>query len=144
MSENGYCTGQHDARPWGDWTVIDAGPGFAVKRIRVTPGGVLSLQRHRHRGEHWVVVDGTATVTLDAGPRVLRAGEALAIPQGAVHRVANEGTADLVFIEVQHGAVLSEEDIERLEDHYGRSCLNVGGSPSSAQANAPGSTDRTP
>ena len=120
MTESGYRPGQHDTRPWGDWTVIDVGPGFAVKRIRVAPGGELSLQRHAHRGEHWVVVSGQATVTLDVARHTLGPGEAIAVPQGAVHRVANGGAADLVFIEVQHGAVLSEDDIERLEDRYGR------------------------
>ncbi len=117
---NDYVAGQSDARPWGDWAVLDAAPGYAVKRIRVHPGGVLSLQRHQHRAEQWTVVAGHARVTrndevLEVGP-----GESVAIGLGDIHRVANPGAADLVFIEVQTGARLREDDIERLEDSYGR------------------------
>jgi mannose-6-phosphate isomerase-like protein (cupin superfamily) len=100
--------------------VLDAGPGFAVKRIRVRPGGVLSLQRHRHRAEVWTIVAGTAEVTL--GARVFPAvpGESVRIAVGDIHRIANRGSADVVFIEVQTGAILDEADIERLADDYGR------------------------
>lgn len=121
MSGRGYAPGEHDTRPWGDWTVLDVGPGHAVKRIRVIPGGVLSLQRHRHRAEVWTVVAGVAEVTL--GPRVFaaQAGESVRIATGEVHRAANRGGADMVFIEVQTGPILAEDDIERLEDQYGRS-----------------------
>jgi mannose-6-phosphate isomerase-like protein (cupin superfamily) len=117
---NDYAAGQSDARPWGHWEVLDAAPGYAVKRIRVHPGGILSLQRHQHRAEQWTVVAGQARVTrnhetLDVGP-----GESVAIGLGDVHRVANPGHVDLVFIEVQTGRRLREDDIERLEDTYGR------------------------
>lgn len=118
---NLYTAGEADARPWGDWTVLDAGVGYVVKRIRVTPGGILSLQRHKHRAEQWTIVIGQARVTLDERQFDLGAGESVAIPLGAVHRIANPGAADVVFIEVQMGALLSEADIERLEDSYGRS-----------------------
>ena len=123
MSElrNDYAAGQSDRRPWGDWAVVDAGPGFAVKRIRVVPGGVLSLQRHQHRAEQWTVIAGTARVTRNTETIDLLPGESIGIAQGDIHRIANLGTTDLTFIEVQTGADLREDDIERLEDSYGRS-----------------------
>ncbi len=120
MSENGYRPGDHDTRPWGDWTVLDSGAGYAVKRIRVTPGGILSLQRHQHRAEVWTIVAGTAEVTLDGRVFAAVAGEVITIATGAVHRIANPGATDVVFIEVQTGPILAESDIERLEDRYGR------------------------
>ena len=116
-----YATGQSDRRPWGDWTVLDCGPGFVVKRIRVVPGGRLSLQRHQHRAEQWTVVAGVARVTVDAVQFDVPTGHSVSVPLGAVHRSENLGEQDVVFIEVQHGAMLSEDDIERLEDIYGRS-----------------------
>ncbi len=118
---NDYAAGQHDSRPWGDWAVIDAGPGFCVKRIRVIPGGILSLQRHQHRAEQWTIVAGEALVTRNTDKIDLRAGESIGIGLGDIHRIANPGTVDVVFIEVQTGAELREDDIERLEDSYGRS-----------------------
>jgi mannose-6-phosphate isomerase-like protein (cupin superfamily) len=117
---NDYAAGQHDNRPWGDWAVIDAGPGFCVKRIRVVPGGILSLQRHQHRAEQWTVVSGTAHVTRNAETLHLSVGQSVAIARGDVHRVGNPGSVDMVFIEVQTGRELREDDIERLEDSYGR------------------------
>ncbi|MDA8248041.1 MAG: phosphomannose isomerase type II C-terminal cupin domain [Rhodospirillales bacterium] len=117
---NDYAAGQSDRRPWGEWAVLDAGPGFAVKRIRVVPGGVLSLQRHQYRAEQWTVVAGTARVTRNTENIELLAGESIGIAQGDIHRIANPGTADMVFIEVQTGNDLREDDIERLEDSYGR------------------------
>ena len=115
-----YTSGESDRRPWGRWTVLDVGPGYAVKRIEVLPGGKLSLQRHRFRAEHWVVVAGTATVTLDDAVFDLPPGGTVRIGLGQVHRVENRGTDPVVFIEVQTGALLDETDIERLEDVYGR------------------------
>ena len=115
-----YAPGQHDKRPWGEWTVIDVGTGYVVKRIVVGPGQRLSLQRHRHRDEHWVVVAGTAQVTRGDAIFELGVGGTTDIARGETHRVANPGMEDIVFIEVQLGAILSEDDIERLEDAYGR------------------------
>ena len=100
--------------------VLDAGPGYVVKRIRVKPGGVLSLQRHKHRAEDWTIVAGRARVTLGARVFDLGAGESTHIALGETHRIANPGAEEVVFIEVQTGALLDENDIERLEDHYGR------------------------
>ena len=117
---NTYRGGDKDTRPWGDWAVVDVGPGFCVKRIRVAPGGILSLQRHRHRAEHWVITAGLARVTRDGAVFDLAAGETVFLPQGCIHRVTNPGDQDLVFIEVQTGTQLREDDIERLEDHYNR------------------------
>ncbi len=120
-SQNHYAAGQSDRRPWGDWSVLDTGAGYAVKRIRVAPAGILSLQRHRHRAEQWIVVAGIAQVTRNAETFDVGPGESVAIGRGDVHRVANRGTEDLVVIEVQTGPELREDDIERLEDSYGRS-----------------------
>jgi mannose-1-phosphate guanylyltransferase/mannose-1-phosphate guanylyltransferase/mannose-6-phosphate isomerase len=107
-------------RPWGSYKTIDAGERFQVKRITVKPHASLSLQRHRHRAEHWVVVSGTAEVTRGDETTRLEANESTYIPIGTVHRLANPLDTPLHLIEVQSGAVLSEDDIERLEDRYGR------------------------
>ncbi len=115
-----YAVGQQDTRPWGEWLIIDIGPGFVVKRITVRPGQRLSLQRHRNRDESWVVVAGIAHVTRGGKTVSFGCGETIRIARGTTHRVANQGTDDVVFIEVQTGARLSEDDIERLDDDYGR------------------------
>jgi mannose-6-phosphate isomerase-like protein (cupin superfamily) len=118
-----YAVGQRDARPWGEWMVIDVGTGFVVKRITLRPRQRLSLQRHRHRAEQWVVVAGIAQVTRGDAVFALAPGETVRIAPGDTHRVANQGVDDVVFIEVQTGLVLSEDDIERLEDQYGRTTI---------------------
>jgi len=118
-----YAVGQRDARPWGEWMVIDVGAGFVVKRITVRPGQRLSLQRHRHRAEQWVVVAGIAQVTRGDAVFALAPGETVRIAPGETHRVANQGVDNVVFIEVQTGSVLSEDDIERLDDQYGRTTI---------------------
>jgi mannose-1-phosphate guanylyltransferase/mannose-6-phosphate isomerase len=115
-----YTVGQSDTRPWGTWLVIDVGQGYIVKRITVRPGQRLSLQRHRHREEHWVIVAGTAQIVRDDESFMVEAGGVTRIPLGATHRIANPGAVDLIFIEVQLGALLAEDDIERLDDAYGR------------------------
>jgi len=120
MAEVTYRRGDSDERPWGRWEVLDIGPGFAVKRITVKPGGILSLQLHHHRAEHWTIVVGTGRVTrgdevMDLGP-----GSHVHIPQETAHRIANPGTVPMELIEVQYGAKLDEADIVRLEDSYGR------------------------
>lgn len=109
-----------DRRPWGTFTVLDEADGFKVKRIEVLPGKRLSYQKHGQRAEHWFVVEGTAKVTLDGGEHIVEAGGAIDIPSGAAHRVENPGASILVFIEVQRGAYLGEDDIVRLEDDFGR------------------------
>jgi mannose-6-phosphate isomerase-like protein (cupin superfamily) len=115
-----YRVGERGDRPWGSWELLDAGAGFVVKRIVVQPGQKLSLQKHFHRAEHWVVVSGTAAVTRDAEMIMLGENENLYLPLGCVHRLENPGQVPLVLIEVQVGSYLSEEDIVRLEDSYGR------------------------
>ncbi|MEX2408605.1 MAG: mannose-1-phosphate guanylyltransferase/mannose-6-phosphate isomerase [Rhodovibrionaceae bacterium] len=107
-------------RPWGTYEDIDAGPGFRVKRIVVKPGGRLSLQRHRHRSEHWVVVRGTAKVTCGAEITLLRENQSTYIPVGEAHRLENTETEPLHLIEVQCGDYVGEDDIERLDDVYKR------------------------
>ncbi|MGA7151307.1 MAG: mannose-1-phosphate guanylyltransferase/mannose-6-phosphate isomerase [Pseudolabrys sp.] len=107
-------------RPWGYYESIDIGERFQVKRIVVIPGGMLSLQRHRHRAEHWVVVRGTAEVTIGDQARAVHENESVYIPIGSVHRLANKGKIPLELIEVQTGSYLGEDDIERLEDVYKR------------------------
>lgn len=118
--QNDYRAGQAVTRPWGDWSVLDAGPGYAVKRIRVAPGAALSLQRHQYRAEQWTIISGVARVTRNAESFELMAGESIGLAIGDIHRIANPGSADMVFIEVDTGHDLREEDIERLEDIYGR------------------------
>lgn len=109
-----------DRRPWGTFTVLDEADGFKVKRIEVLPGKRLSYQKHSQRAEHWVVVEGTAKVTLNDKDIIVANGEAIDIPIGAAHRVENPGDQTLVFIEVQRGNYLGEDDIVRLQDDFGR------------------------
>ena len=111
---------QFDRRPWGTFTVLDEGEKFKVKRIEVLPGKRLSYQKHSKRAEHWVVVQGIAKVTLDDREIIVSAGEAIDIATGSAHRVENPGTDMLVFIEVQRGSYLGEDDIVRLHDDFGR------------------------
>ncbi|MBL6927660.1 MAG: phosphomannose isomerase type II C-terminal cupin domain [Rhodospirillales bacterium] len=120
IASNSYSVGASDTRPWGSWRVIDAGVGYAVKRITVDPGNILSLQRHQHRSEHWTVVQGHARVHVGDEVLDLGANEAVYIPVEALHRIQNVGEQSMVFIEVQCGAILDENDIERIEDDYGR------------------------
>jgi len=107
-------------RPWGYYDSVDAGERFQVKRIVVTPGGTLSLQKHHHRAEHWIVVRGTAEVTIGTETKDVHENESIYIPIGAVHRLANRGKIPLELIEVQTGSYLGEDDIVRIEDVYKR------------------------
>ena len=107
-------------RPWGYYDSIDKGERFQVKRIVVHAGGILSLQKHHHRAEHWVVVRGTAEVTIGSDIRDVHENELIYIPIGTVHRVANRGKIPLELIEVQTGSYLGEDDIIRIEDVYKR------------------------
>jgi mannose-1-phosphate guanylyltransferase/mannose-6-phosphate isomerase len=107
-------------RPWGWYDSIDEGERFKVKRIQVNPGASLSLQKHHHRAEHWVVVKGTAEITNADQVILLTENQSTYIPLGEVHRLANPGTIPLEIIEVQSGSYLGEDDIVRLEDTYGR------------------------
>lgn len=107
-------------RPWGHFAVIREGAGFRVKHLFVVPGACLSLQRHQHRAEHWVIVNGRASVTCNDETFVLEKDESTYIPARAIHRLGNAGSIALEIVEIQTGAYLGEDDIERLEDAYGR------------------------
>jgi glycosyltransferase involved in cell wall biosynthesis len=107
-------------RPWGHYTILSDTPDHKVKRIAVYPGKRLSLQRHRHRAEHWYVVAGDGRATLDGKELRLAAGDSIDIPRGATHRMENPASTELVFVEVQTGEYFGEDDIERLEDDFGR------------------------
>ena len=111
---------EFDRRPWGSYEVLEEAPTFKVKRIEVLPGKRLSYQKHAQRAEHWFVVAGTAKVTLDGSELTVGTGEAIDISIGTAHRVENPGEDNLIFIEVQRGNYLGEDDIVRLEDDFGR------------------------
>ena len=112
-------------RPWGSYDSIDNGDRFQVKRLSVKPGGVLSLQMHHHRAEHWIVVQGTARITCDEKTFLLSENESTYIPIGSTHRIENPGKVHLHLIEVQSGSYLGEDDIVRFEDNYGRQGTNT-------------------
>ena len=107
-------------RPWGTYTVLEEGPGFKIKRIEVKPGASLSLQMHHHRSEHWIVVNGTASVVNGDRTLTVRSNESTYIPAGNKHRLENATREPLVMIEVQSGPYLGEDDIVRFDDKYGR------------------------
>jgi len=107
-------------RPWGSYETVDSGEHFKVKRITVNPGAALSLQKHEHRAEHWVVVHGTAKITVDDKDITLTADQSTYIPVGALHRLENPTERPLDIIEVQTGTYLGEDDIIRFDDRYGR------------------------
>ncbi|EDY39753.1 Mannose-6-phosphate isomerase [Cyanobium sp. PCC 7001] len=111
---------QRVLRPWGWFETLGEGPGYRVKRLQLEPGQRLSRQRHRHRCEHWVVVAGEGELEVEGSTVAAQPGTSLWIPLGAVHRAHAVGAGPLVIVEVQRGEILSEEDIERLADDYGR------------------------
>lgn len=115
-----YKIGEKDTRPWGTWEVLDVGDQYIVKRITVMPGKILSLQMHHHRAEHWIIAQGTAEVTL--GNKIFKAPQdtPVYIQKEQKHRIANRTEEPLIFIEVQTGDTLDENDIVRFEDQYGR------------------------
>ena len=112
-----------EVRPWGRYDVLAESDEYKVKTITVTSGKRLSYQRHARRSEHWFVVKGQGTVTLDGATIAVVRGVAVDVPTGVCHRIENNGTDDLVFVEVQHGDYFGEDDIERLDDDYGRAAL---------------------
>jgi mannose-6-phosphate isomerase len=111
---------QYDERPWGNFRVLDEGSTYKVKRIEVLPQKRLSYQKHTHRAEHWMVVAGEAKVTLEGREVTLTLGQTIDIPVGAAHRIENTAGEKLIFIEIQRGSYLGEDDIQRLQDDYGR------------------------
>ncbi len=122
MNQSGLegASPKYDERPWGSFTVLDEAAGYKVKRIEVLPGKRLSYQRHSKRAEHWMVVQGTGKVTLDGREITVWAGETVDVPVGAAHRIGNPGHEPLIFIEIQRGDYLGEDDIVRIEDDFGR------------------------
>jgi mannose-6-phosphate isomerase-like protein (cupin superfamily) len=113
-------TREKDERPWGRYEVLDEGHTYKVKRIEVKPGHRLSLQSHENRSEHWVIVAGQAVVTVGEKEIHLKTNEEVMIPVKTKHRIANQGEDVLIFIEVQCGAYLGEDDIQRFDDDYNR------------------------
>ena len=107
-------------RPWGSYETLHMSERYQVKQIVVEPGASLSLQRHHHRAEHWIVVKGTARVTIDSEAKLLTENQSVYVPLGAVHRLENPGLIPLTLIEVQSGPYLGEDDIERIQDIYAR------------------------
>ena len=108
------------SKPWGSYQVLEEGSEYLIKKIRVNSGGILSLQSHKHRSEHWVIVEGIAEVTIDNSINILHTNEHIFIPQGSRHRLANKDKKELVVIEVWTGNLLDEDDIIRYEDIYDR------------------------
>ncbi len=109
-----------DHRPWGSFEILSEGVGFKVKRITVKAGAALSLQSHKHRSEHWVVVEGSAVVTINESTKVIAAGQSTYVPLGSIHRLENQEKQTLIIIEIQIGSYLGEDDIIRYEDVYSR------------------------
>jgi len=109
-----------EERPWGSFTILDEGESYKIKRIEVLAGKRLSYQTHSRRSEHWMVVAGTAKVTLDGKETTMGTGGTIDVPIGAAHRIENVGGGILVFIEIQRGSYLGEDDIQRLQDDFGR------------------------
>jgi mannose-6-phosphate isomerase len=109
-----------EQRPWGSFTVLDESDSYKVKRIEVLPQKRLSYQRHEQRAEHWMVVAGEAKVTLDGRDIRVVTGGVVDVPIGAAHRIENVGAGSLIFIEIQRGSYFGEDDIQRLQDDYGR------------------------
>jgi mannose-6-phosphate isomerase-like protein (cupin superfamily) len=107
-------------RPWGSYRTIGSGPGYKIKQLVIQPGQRLSLQKHRHRSEHWVVAAGTPRILVGEEVFTLRLRQCVTIPRGAWHRIENRGKVPVVIIELQHGDVLDEADIIRKQDDYGR------------------------
>ena len=109
-----------DLRPWGRYEVLQEGGTYKVKSIHLAPGKRISYQRHEKRSEHWYITDGSGEVTIDGKVEQVSRGSIIEVPQGCLHRISNTGNSELIFIEVQTGTYFGEDDIERVEDDYGR------------------------
>ncbi len=107
-------------KPWGSYEILKSGKNYLVKKIYIKPGGVLSLQSHENRSEHWIIAEGTAEVTLDGQISNLKENENFFIPKKSIHRIANKSDSGLVIIEMWYGDKLDENDIQRYEDIYKR------------------------
>jgi len=107
-------------RPWGRYFILEESPIHKVKRIEVQPGKRLSYQRHKFRAEHWLIVQGEGILTLDGERRPVKVGDSVDISIGQLHRIENTSNQELIFVEVQTGTYFGEDDIERVEDDFGR------------------------
>ncbi len=107
-------------KPWGYFEIINIGTKFLLKKIVVKPEGVLSLQSHKHRSEHWIVAEGIAEVTINDKINILKENNNIFIPKGAIHRLSNKGDINLIIFEMWYGDILDENDIKRYEDIYKR------------------------
>tara|TARA_B100001287_G_scaffold227781_1_gene197771 strand:- start:2197 stop:2541 length:345 start_codon:yes stop_codon:yes gene_type:complete len=107
-------------KPWGYFEILKSGKNFLLKKIFVKPGGILSLQSHEYRSEHWIIAEGEAEITLNDKVLNLKENQNIFIPQGAIHRISNKSSSDLVIIEMWYGNKLDENDIKRFEDIYER------------------------
>ncbi len=116
-----YKKGDHDTRPWGTWEVLDAGEHFCVKKIVVNPNQILSLQLHNFRAEHWIIAEGNAMIVLGEDTLYRKQDDSVYIPEKTKHRIKNVSDKNpLIFIEIQTGSSLDENDIIRFDDNYGR------------------------
>ncbi len=115
-----YKLGDYEERPWGEWKVIAVGDDFIIKHLRVNPGYRSSLQRHRGRSEHWIILSGELVASVDGKDKKLGPADQIYIPTGSTHRMQNSDSGEVTFIEIQTGNLLSESDIERIEDDFGR------------------------
>ena len=123
LKKNEYDEGVENKkmyRPWGSFTSIEKGSSWQVKRLEIKPKASISLQMHKHRAEHWIIVDGIAKVEINGESSFLRKNESTYIPMGSKHRLSNPDESTLILIEVQSGNYLGEDDIIRFEDNYGR------------------------
>ena len=115
-----YKTGDSDIRPWGTWEVLISSENFVIKKIVVLSQKILSLQLHHHRSEHWIILQGTGIVTLDGTTFTVQQNDHIFIPKKHKHRIENDTNTPLIFIEIQTGDILDENDIVRFQDEYGR------------------------
>lgn len=120
MQPTEYKIGDSEVRPWGCWAVLDVAPSLVVKRMTIEAGKRLSLQRHSYRTERWIMMQGVATVQRGDEVLVLRPGDGIMIPCHCPHRLTNDGSEPVSVLEVQFGELLSEDDIERFDDDFGR------------------------
>lgn len=120
MNVNTYKIGSSENRPWGSWEIYDILPEMTIKKLQVLPGQCISYQYHNFRSEQWIVLSGVACVTLNESDIILHQGDSINIPSGCRHRLANKENHPLIVLEVQRGKHLSEDDIVRLADEYGR------------------------
>lgn len=115
-----YSVGAAEERPWGRWVVLDITPQLVVKKLTVDVGKRISLQRHKYRSERWIVMQGVAVVQKDGESIQLYPGDGTLIPRNCLHRLANDSSEPVTLLEIQFGELLSEDDIERFDDDFGR------------------------